>query len=339
MTTSLGPRCAIAIRPSAISFQKAESNLTESCSQRVGGIKQASAPSHHPKLPRSIGHVPFALPATLGLTKLPSDLFAKNTQVERTIISSFTMEAILARLILRILSRVLWLADAKNTSFGVIGSAIRHVASSRGIPHGYRARGDVSNGRSPIRTAGRLQRRVHHVIASTARNFPRSMFSSIAARSGKLRLKLCMFAWTGAVTPRSSCGGPAAAASTISKAFPTSRGPISRSVSGVLTANDTMSRDQSKRCSIVRARIPFFRMTSNALAAGVSTFGVKNAFSGKSGDSEKDVQIRNLARGGNRSLLVLDHTGGILLKVVRDEAAIHGPVSKQKLWNEVMTHI
>src|SRR6266540_3627968 len=83
-----------------------------------------------------IAHVPFAFPATFGITKLLSDLFRKNTQVERQIVSSFTMEPIRPRLIVRILLRVLRLAEAKKTVVGVIGNAIRQVGSSSGIPHG-----------------------------------------------------------------------------------------------------------------------------------------------------------------------------------------------------------
>jgi hypothetical protein len=65
--------------------------------------------------------VPFAFPATFGIIKLLSDLFGKKTQVERQIVSSFTIEPILPRLIVRILLRVLWLADAKKTVAGAIG--------------------------------------------------------------------------------------------------------------------------------------------------------------------------------------------------------------------------
>jgi hypothetical protein len=52
--TSLGPRCAIATRPSANFFQKPKSDLTGSSSQRLCGLSQASPPSHDPKLQQAV---------------------------------------------------------------------------------------------------------------------------------------------------------------------------------------------------------------------------------------------------------------------------------------------
>jgi hypothetical protein len=53
--------------------------------------------------------------------------------VERQIVSSFMAKAILLGAIFRALSFVFGLADAKNTAFGAIGSAIKHDGWSSGI--------------------------------------------------------------------------------------------------------------------------------------------------------------------------------------------------------------
>jgi len=111
--------------------------------------------------------VPVAFLAIRGITKSPKALWGKNTHVERKIISSLTMQAILPRGIFLTLSLVLRLADAKKTAFGATGKTIKQDGSSSGMPHGYGARGDVSNGRSPIKIDGRDHRRSHHVIAPT----------------------------------------------------------------------------------------------------------------------------------------------------------------------------
>ena len=73
-----------------------------------------------PRLPRAV-----CLPRDPRHYKATERLIRKNTQVERQIVSSFTIEPILPRLIVRILLRVLRLADVKKTVVGVIGNAIR----------------------------------------------------------------------------------------------------------------------------------------------------------------------------------------------------------------------
>src|SRR5262249_867608 len=88
--------------------------------------------------------------------------------VERQMVSSFTAKAILLGVIIRALCFVFGLADAKNTALGAIGSAIKHEELLSGIPHGCGARGNVSNGLSPIKIVDRDQRRTHHVIRSSA---------------------------------------------------------------------------------------------------------------------------------------------------------------------------
>src|SRR5262249_6046108 len=55
-------------------------------------------------------------------------------------------------------------------------------------------------------------------------------------------------------------------------------------------------------------------------------------------EAEKRIQVCNLACGRDRCLIVLDHTVRSMLKIIRDETAIHGPVSKQKPRNKMMPH-
>jgi hypothetical protein len=212
----------------------------------------------------------------------PSVSSAAYTTVERQIVSSFTANAILLGIIFRALSLVLGLAEAKNTALGPIGSAIRQFGWSSGIPHGCGARGKVSSGRSPISIAGRGHRRIHHVMRSTAASFSGSVLRSIAMLRGKLRCNIGMPCSMIAETLRSASGGPLALASTSANAFFVSLGPMSRSASGVRTANDTRRRAQSSRCAGVRLRTPLCNIACKAAAAGVSTTGVKNLVSGKS---------------------------------------------------------
>src|SRR6516225_12032342 len=56
----------------------------------------------------------------------------------------------------------------------------------------YRARGAVSNGRSPIKIDGRGHRRTHHVMLLMVASFSGSVLSAIAAYKGKFRLKTAM---------------------------------------------------------------------------------------------------------------------------------------------------
>ena len=44
----IGPGTAVAARPSAIFFQKTESDLIRSCSQQLGGTRRAKAVSSRP---------------------------------------------------------------------------------------------------------------------------------------------------------------------------------------------------------------------------------------------------------------------------------------------------
>ena len=81
-------------------------------------------------------HVPVALPSIFGFAKSPSVLSGKNTHDDRQIVSSFTTEAILLKVIFLVLFLVLGFAEAKNTAVGAIGKTIRHAGSSSGIPHG-----------------------------------------------------------------------------------------------------------------------------------------------------------------------------------------------------------
>ena len=80
---------------------------------------------------------PFTLPLMRGPTNAPSDVSEKYMQDElRQIISSLTMRATLPGAILRTLSFVLGLADAKNTVSGAIGNTIKQSGLSSGMPHG-----------------------------------------------------------------------------------------------------------------------------------------------------------------------------------------------------------
>jgi len=85
-------------------------------------------------------------------------------QVERQMVSSFTAKEILLGVIFRALWFVSRLSDAKNTALGAIGSAIKHEGLLSGIPHGCGARGNVSNGLSPIKIVDRGQRQTHHIM-------------------------------------------------------------------------------------------------------------------------------------------------------------------------------